>query len=183
VLNKKIICGDEEGSSIKQTVMENIVIETYDNAEGLYIDGTADGDSPVYIGVTKSSGSKGHKQPLEKGDLIGGLQVYGRTEDGHSLGYNHCQTPLRGSIIFKISDEDKNASELLIAVTENNYPTVKLVVDSFGNLKLVGNISIGSLTITDKKVNASQLPVEFVKVFYHDKEYAIPLHLIQETDF
>lgn len=180
MLNRKIICEDEEGSSNQQTTLENVIIKTYDNSEGLYVDGTADGGSPVYIGITKSKGNQQLKNPLDEGDIIGGLQVYARTTNGNSQGYNHSETPLRGSLIFKLNDVDKNSSELLIAVTDNNCPTVRLVLDSKGNLDVSGNIGIGNLKITDEKVTAGPVATKFVKAFYNNEAYAIPLHPIQE---
>ena len=180
MLDYKIICDNETGSGIKQTILENVVIKSDDNSESLYIDGTGDSGSPVYIGITKSNGNQDFKQPLEAGDIIGGLQIYSRVEPGNSLGYNHNQTPLTGSAIFKLSNQDSKSSEFLLAVSKNSYPTVRLVLDCDGNLKISGNISSGNLTITDIVVNAEKYIETFVKAIYNDKEYAIPLYSIQE---
>jgi len=180
MLNYKIICDTETGSGIKQEILENVIIKSDDNSEGLYLDGTGDSGSPIYIGITKSNGNQNLKLPLNPGDIIGGLQVYSRTEAGKSIGYDHNQTPLSGSAIFKLSDQDSKSSEFLVAVSKNSYPTVRLLLDCDGNLKISGNVSTGNLTITDKVVDAKEYIDTYVKVIYNGKEYAMPLHPIQE---
>lgn len=190
MLNSKIICGPESGSTKTQSILENVVITTEDNAEGLYIDGTGDAGSPVYVGITKSQGNQDRKLPVEAGEIIGGLQVYSRKLEGNSLGYEHKETPLNGSIIFKVADDYKSVnnyipSELLVAVADEENLSVRLVLDSKGNLSVTGNISGGEITITDQEVPADDIPdrfvTRFVKAIYKGKQYAIPLYSIQET--
>ena len=43
------------------------------------------------------------------------------------------------------------------------------------------NIQTGNLRITDEIVNATGLPVKFVKVYHNGIAYAMPIYSIQET--
>ena len=83
--------------------------------------------------------------------------------------------------MFKVTDEvsDVLSTELLIAVNSTDGLTVRLVLDSKGNLMVSGNIKTGELQITDEEVIADK-PSRFVKAIYQDKEYAIPLYSIRE---
>jgi hypothetical protein len=183
-LNREIICNSEESLEMTDSFGDenfnaNIVVRSSDNSQTLYIDGAGEGGWPVYIGVTKSRGNQKNKLPIEPNDMIGGLQVYSRTRKGQSLGYNHAETPLTGSIIFKAGDSTDD-SELLIAVKENDHLKVKLILDSKGNLGIAGNIVTGNLTITDSvTVPKNHVPVKYIKVIHDGIEYAMPLYLIQ----
>jgi hypothetical protein len=147
----------------------------------LYIDGAADGGSPIFVGITKSRGTQANKLPVEAGDILGGLQVYARVKTGDSLGYCHEETPLHGSIMFRASTDttDVLSTELLLAVNSCDGLQVKLVLDSHGHLNVSGNIKTGELRITDEEVLADK-PVKFIKAIYEDVEYAIPLYSIRE---
>lgn len=183
-LNREIICNSEESTKITDSfgddnVNANIVVRSSDNSQTLYIDGAGEGGWPVYIGVTKSRGSQKNKLPIKPNDIIGGLQVYSRIKKGQSLGYDHAETPLTGSIIFKAGDSI-NDSELLIAVKENDHLKVKLILDSKGNLGIAGNIATGNLIITDAiTVPKNHVPVKHIKVIHDGIEYAMPLYSIQ----
>jgi hypothetical protein len=145
----------------------------------LYIDGAGSSGWPIYVGITKSGGTQQKKLPTKPNDIIGGLQAYARIIEGQSLGYNHLETPLAGSIIFKVGDT-VDSSELLIAVKKQNQLTVKLVLDSDGNLHVAGTLNTGKLTITDELTTpANNIPVRYVKAIYDGIEYAMPLYLIQ----
>ena len=182
LLNKQIICSSEPGTGLPQHIIGNVIIRSDDNSEHLYIDGAADGGSPIYVGITKSRGSQANKLPIEPGDILGGLQVYARVKAGDSLGYCHNETPLHGSIMFRASEDttDVLSTELLLAVNSQDGLRVRVVLDSKGHLTVVGNIQTGNLRITDEEVVADK-PVKFVKAIYQGKEYAIPLYSIQET--
>jgi len=182
LLNKQIICSSEPGTGLPKHIIGNVIVRSDDNSEHLYIDGAADGGSPIYIGITKSRGTQENKLPVRVGDILGGLQVYARIKEGDSLGYCHEETPLHGSIMFRVSDEvsDVLSTELLLAVNSPSGLTVRLILDSKGNLNVYGNIQTGSLTITDKEVSGGD-PVKFVKAIYQGNEYAIPLYSILET--
>jgi hypothetical protein len=179
-LNRQIICSSEDGTGTPKHIIGNVIIRSDDNSEHLYIDGAADGGSPIYVGLTKSRGTQANKLPVGVGDILGGLQVYARVKEGDSLGYCHEETPLHGSIMFKVTDEvsDVLSTELLIAVNSTDGLTVRVVIDSKGNLMISGNIKTGELQITDEEVIADR-PVRFVKAIYQDKEYAIPLYSIR----
>jgi hypothetical protein len=181
LLNKQIICSSEPGTGLPQHVIGNVIIRSDDNSEHLYIDGAADGGSPIFVGITKSRGTQSNKLPVSAGDILGGLQVYARVKAGNSLGYCHEETPLHGSIMFRASNDtaDVLSTELLLAVNSQEGLQVKLVLDSYGHLNVSGNIKTGELRITDEEVVADT-PVKFVKAIYQDKEYAIPLYSIQE---
>jgi hypothetical protein len=112
---------------------------------------------------------------VEAGDVLGGLQIYARTIAGTQLGYNQ-ETPLVGSLIYRMSD--KNSTELLIATKDDNELSVKLILDSKGNLRVTGTIKTGELEITDQSVEALGDPVTFVKVKYQGIDYAMPLYQI-----
>jgi hypothetical protein len=111
---------------------------------------------------------------------VGGLQVYARVKQGSSLGYSAEETPLIGSVIFKVGST-LGSSELLLAVANDNSLQIKVVLDSAGNLKVAGNIETGKLCITDEIVNASGNAVKFVKVYHEGAAYAMPIYSIQET--
>jgi hypothetical protein len=190
LLNMKIICKDEDGSSTKHTIFGNdksngkVVIRSNDNSELFYIDGACTGDSPLYVGLIKSRGNQSQKLPIESGDILGGLQVYGRIKPGESLGYNHNETPLCGSIMFKVSNEYQKGSnniltELMFATGNANNLQIKLILDSNGNLKIDGNIEIGDLIITDEEVKPIDVnPKKYIKIMYKDKIYGMPLYQI-----
>lgn len=179
VLNTKIICGNEQHIEPVEIYNGTVVVKSSNNSQTLYLDGAGDSGWPIYIGVTKSRGTQENKQPIEANDIIGGLQVYARTKEGNSIGYNHEETPLTGSVIFKAGDTI-DSSELLVAVKQQGDLEVKLVLDSAGNLKVSGSISAGRLLISDKVVSAiGPHPVKFVKVVHDGTEYAMPLYSIR----
>jgi hypothetical protein len=130
--------------------------------------------------VTKSRGTQENKLPVEADDMLGGLQVYARVKQGSSLGYSAEETPLIGSAIFKVGST-LGSSELLLAVANENKLTVRVILDSAGNLKVAGNIETGALCITDELVNSLGNPVKFVKVYHKGNAYAMPIYSIQET--
>ena len=179
-LNRQITCGPELPIGNTQSIEKNIVLRSSNNSQTLYIDGAGEGDWPIYLGITKSRGTQESKLPLEKNDIIGGLQVYSRIKEGNSLGYSYEETPLSGSLIFKVSESNSRSTELLIAVLEDDALKVRVVLDSSGNLKVAGAVSLGNLTITDEQVTAIGQPAMFVKAIFNHKEYAIPLYPIQE---
>jgi hypothetical protein len=184
LLNKPIICDVESGTSTPQHILSNVIVQGSDNSELIYIDGVFDGDSPIYLGLTKSRGTRQNKLPVEAGDILGGLQVYGRIKPGESLGYNHLETPLCGSMMFKVADnyqagDTSIPTELLIVVGNEKSLEIKIVVDSKGNLKIAGNIETGNLTITDEAVVPSNpIPTKYVKTIYQGVSYALPLYQI-----
>lgn len=182
-LGFKIICEDDLHTRTEQTVLSNLIVKSDNNGELLYVDGVGDAGTPIYLGLTKSRGIQDNKLPVEAGDILGGIQSYARIKEGTSLGYNK-DTPLVGSLMFKVADDydaldSKMSTELLVAVGDKDSLTIRLVLDSQGNLKVSGNVSAGKLTITDKVVQAGANPVKFIKAIYNGREYAIPLHLIQ----
>jgi hypothetical protein len=184
LLNKPIICEVETGTSTLQHTLSNVIIQGNDNSELIYIDGAFDGGSPIYLGLTKSRGDSQNKLPVEAGDVLGGLQVYGRIKAGDSMGYNHLETPLCGSVMFKVADNYQAGdisipTELLIVVGNEKSLEIKIVVDSKGNLKIAGNIETGNLTITDEAVVPSNpIPTKYVKTIYQGVSYALPLYQI-----
>lgn len=180
-LNRQITCGPELPIGDTQSIEKNTVLRSSNNSQTLYIDGAGEGDWPIYLGITKSRGTQESKLPLEKNDIIGGLQVYSRIKEGDSLGYSYEETPLSGSLIFKVSESNSRSTELLIAVLEDDALKVRVVLDSSGNLKVAGTISLGDLTITDQLVEAGDTAVKFVKAIFNNQEYAIPLYPIQGT--
>jgi len=187
-LNVKIVCKDEEGTTTVPNIIGDdissgkLIIRSSNNSELCYIDGACGGDSPIFIGLTKSRGSQSKKLPIEAGDILAGLQVYGRTKSGKSLGYNHNETPLCGSIMFKVANNYQTGlpnipTELLIVTGNNDNLEIKLIVDSKGNLKISGNMEIGELIITDKEVTPILgNPKKFVKIIYNNIEYGMPLY-------
>jgi hypothetical protein len=184
-LNYKIICEPEINEEPLQvfgdnTVNGNVIVRSSNNSQTLYIDGAGQGEWPIYVGVTKSRGTQENKLPVEADDILGGLQVYARVKQGSSLGYSAEETPLIGGVIFKVGST-LGSSELLLAVATDNKLTVKVVLDSVGNLKVAGNIETGALRITDELVNSSGNPVKFVKVYYECTAYAMTVYSIQET--
>ena len=66
---------------------------------------------------------------------------------------------------------------MLLALSDEQGLSVKLIVDKDGNLRTTGSLSTGNLTITDEEVNAGAV-VTYVKVIFNNKNYALPLHLI-----
>lgn len=184
-LNYKIICEPEINEEPLQvfgdnTVSGNVIIRSSNNSQTLYIDGAGQGECPIYVGVTKSRGTQENKLPVEADDMLGGLQIYARVKQGSSLGYSAEETPLIGSAIFKVGST-LGSSELLLAVANENKLTVRVILDSAGNLKVAGNIETGMLCITDEIVNASGNAVKFVKVYHNGDAYAMPIYSIQET--
>jgi len=181
LLNKEIVCGPEQSFNPLHVFSEgNVIVQSSDNSQTLYIDGAGEGGWPIYIGVTKSRGTQENKLPVEANDIVGGLQVYARVKQGSSLGYSAEETPLIGSVIFKVGST-LGSSELLLAVANDNSLQIKVVLDSAGNLKVAGNIETGKLCITDEIVNASGNAVKFIKVYYEGTAYAMPIYSIQET--
>ena len=181
LLNKEIVCGPEQSFEPLHIFSEgNVIVQSSDNSQTLYVDGAGEGDWPIYIGVTKSRGTQENKLPVETNDILGGLQIYARIKQGSSLGYSTEETPLIGSAIFKVGST-LGSSELLLAVANDHTLKVKVVLDSAGNLKVAGNIETGSLCITDEIVNASGNAVKFVKVYHNGDVYAMPIYSIQET--
>lgn len=191
LLNIKIICQPEKGtlSPVQEFGDEfnsgRVVVRSSNNSELLYVDGACDGGSPVYVGVTKSRGSQQDKLPVEAGDILGGLQVYGRTLSGKSLGYSYEETPLCGSIVFKVAEGYETGShniptELLVVTGNPNSLQIKLIVDPQGNLKVSGNIETGNLTITDELVVPldTSLPIKYIKVKHNNTYYAMPLYQV-----
>jgi hypothetical protein len=188
LLNMKIICKDEDGTNSSPNFFGNekvngkVVIRSSDNSELFYIDGACTGDSPIYVGLTKSRGTQDKKLPVESGDILGGLQVYGRIKSGESLGYNHSETPLCGSIMFKVAENYETGSkniptDLLIVTGNTDNLHIKLIIDSNGTLKLTNNIELGELVITDKEVHPiDNIPKKYVKVIYKGSNYGIPLY-------
>lgn len=191
LLNIKIVCKPEEGTSAPihsfgdDFTSGKVVVRASDNSELLYVDGACDGGSPVYVGITKSRGEQYNKLPVEAGDILGGLQVYGRTQSGKSLGYNHNETPLCGSIMFKVAESYTTGSpniptELLVVLGDPDTQ-IKLKVDSNGTLKLAGNIEVGNLTITDEVVKPiGYVPIKYVRVIHDRNNYALPLYQIND---
>ena len=178
MLHKKIICDHVPATGAPQHILNNVIIRSDKNSELLYIDGACEGQTPIYLGLTKSRGTQENKLPIEQGDVLGGIQMYARVKEGNSLGYSHAETPLCGSIMFKVADNNVKSTELVIALSDNDL-AVKFVLDAKGNLKIAGNIETGELVITDKEVVANKV-VKFIKAIYQGKEYAIPLYSIQE---
>lgn len=188
LLNIKIVCHPESGTLSPKYVFGNdetsgnVIIRSSDNSELFYIDGACDGSGPVYIGLTKSRGNQKNKLPVESGDVLAGLQVYGRVKPGSSLGYEHEETPLCGSIMFKVSEGYVTGSsniptELLIVTGNIESLQIKLIIDSSGNLKVAGNIETGNLIITDELIDLKSPSLEkFIKVFYNGEQYAVPLY-------
>ena len=181
LLNNEIVCGPEQSFDPLQVFKEgNVIVQSSDNSQTLYLDGAGESGWPTYVGVTKSRGTQQNKLPVEANDVLGGLQVYARVKQGSSLGYSAEETPLIGSAIFKVGGT-LGSSELLLAVANDNKLTVKVVLDSVGNLKVAGNIETGALCITDELVTASGNAVKFVKVYHGGIAYAMPIYAIQET--
>jgi hypothetical protein len=179
MLNTEIICGPEENFKPVRNYTGTVLVQSSDNSQTLYIDGAGDSGWPIYLGITKSRGTIDNKLPIEPNDIIGGLQVYARQKEGCSVGYSHDETPLSGSIIFKAGDTI-DSSELLIAVKNDGKLSVKLVIDSKGNLKVSGSISLGALTITDESVTViDKTIIKFVKVIHQGVEYAMPMYSIR----
>lgn len=179
-LHKKIICDNVIPTGAPQQILNNVIVRSDKNSELLYIDGAAESQTPIYLGLTKSAGTQDAKLPVAAGDILGGVQMYARVKEGTSLGYNHEQTPLCGSIMFRVADDYTSgiaSTELLIALTNTDL-TVQLVLDSNGNLQVAGNVSTGELVITDEEVVADKV-VKFVKAIYQGTEYAIPLYSVQ----
>lgn len=185
-LNFNVVIEDIDLTSVKQNQIGNInensnlVIRTSSNEQLIYLDGACDGDAPLYLGIVKSRGSQKEKLPVEANDFLGGLQIYARKEPGSSLGYHAKQTPLVAGIQFKIAKEKESGlpTDMLIALSDENGMSVKLIVDQHGNLKTTGDISSGKLTITDNEVVGNKIK-RFVRVNYDGNDYALPLYSIR----
>jgi hypothetical protein len=184
LLNTPITCDIELGTNTPCHSLSNVIVQGNDNSELIYIDGAFDGGSPIYLGLTKSRGNKQNKLPVEAGDVLGGFQVYGRIKAGNSVGYDHLETPLCGSVMFKVGDEYKFGdesipTELMIVVGNEKSLEIKVVVDSKGNLKIAGNIETGNLIITDEPASpSSSNPSKYIKIIYQGTNYALPLYQI-----
>jgi hypothetical protein len=166
----------EIGSAFKNA---NVVIRTSENEKLLYLDGACEGDAPLYLGITKSRGSQNKKLPVQTNDFLGGLQIYARSVEGSSVGYCPEETPLVAGIQFKVSNIETTSipTEMLLALSDEQGLSVKLIVDKDGNLRTTGSLSAGNLTITDEEVHAGSV-VTYVKVVFNNRNYALPLHLI-----
>lgn len=179
-ISNQRIFGDEQDDG-------HLIVKTNTNAQLMYLDGACSGDSPLYLGITKSRGNQSNKLPVEAGDMLGGLQIYARRVPGNSSGYCQHETPLSAALQFRVGDSYKQndpslPTELLIALGNNDVMSVKIVVDSDGTINTVGNIQTGNLCITDNEVVVTNFtPVRFVQVALDGKKYAMPLYLIQET--
>ena len=130
LLNTPITCDIELGTNTPCHSLSNVIVQGNDNSELIYIDGAFDGGSPIYLGLTKSRGNKQNKLPVEAGDVLGGFQVYGRIKAGNSVGYDHLETPLCGSVMFKVGNEykfgDKSIpTELMIVVGNEKSLEIK----------------------------------------------------------
>ena len=185
----KVICDSIDPSELHmqkvlgdETSNAHVVLRSSANEQLLYLDGATGGSEPIFIGLSKSRGDQTSKLPVEAGDTLGGLQVYGRTKPGSSLGYCHEESPLTGAIQFFVSDDyDKSgavSSELVVALSDNQDMSVKLKVDSKGNLTTQGNITSGQLTITDQLVNNVGTIEKYIKIIHDNQEYALPLYEI-----
>lgn len=191
MLNQKIICHPvpEEIMHPKtvigdDTTNAHMVLRSSENEQLLYLDGAC-GSEPIFIGITKSRGSQENKLPVCSGDMLGGLQVYARTVPGNSLGYDHNQTPLTSAIQFRVDNnyngENIVPSEMLIGLTDNEGMSVKLVLDSKGNLSVSKSITFGELTVTDVEVPASNIDPQSEKhilVKFAGEDYAMVLKKI-----
>lgn len=191
ILNQKIICHPipEEVMHPKtvlgdDTANAHVILRSSENEQLLYLDGAC-GPEPIFIGITKSRGSQEDKLPVCPGDMLGGLQVYARTVPGKSLGYDHNQTPLTSAIQFKVGNnyngENIVPSEMLIGLTDNEGMSVKLVLDSEGNLAVSKSITFGELTVTDIEVPISNIDTQSEKhilVNFFGEDYAMVLKKI-----
>lgn len=183
-LNFKIIAEPSDVENVQQIGGEdtnsNLVLRSSKNEEILYIDGACDGSAPLYLGIIKSRGNQKNKLPIHSNDFLGGLQIYGRIKEGQSLGYCPEETPLLAGIQFKVSDNTSQviSTEMLIGLSDQDGMSVKLILDQHGNLRTIGNITLGDLTITDQEVSSNLKIEKFIKVIYKEKEYAIPMYSI-----
>lgn len=178
-LNQKIVCGPVEPSGIPQSITTNLIVKADKNSELLYVDGTAAGDTPIYIGLTKSRGTQDNKLPVESGDILGGLQMYARTKPGSAMGYNYDEMPLCGSIMFRAGNVDDTVeTELIVALNNKTDLVTRLILDSQGNLKVSGNIELGGLTLTDEFVQSTGTLAKCIKVYHYGEAYALPLYYI-----
>ena len=173
--DKQTVFGDFSNSG-------HVIIKTSKNEQLFYLDYAGDSGAPLYVGLTKSRGDQTTKLPVQADDMIGGLQVYARTRKGSSLGYCQEETPLSGGLHFKVSNSYTGVgpvtTEFLLGLTDTEGMSIKLKVDSLGNLITEGSIQTGSLEITDQTVNASNCPVRYVKARLDGVDYAIALHPI-----
>ena len=174
-MDEQKVFGTEETNS-------HLILRSSANEQLLYLDGATGGNEPIFIGLSKSRGDQTNKLPVEPGDTLGGLQVYGRTKPGDSLGYCHDESPLTGAIQFFVSDDyDKSgavSSELVVALSDNQDMSVKLKVDSKGNLITQGNITSGQLTVTDNVIENVGAIEKYIEVYHNGKRYAMPLYWI-----
>jgi hypothetical protein len=159
----------------------HVVIKTSKNEQLLYLDGACDGPAPLFIALTKSRGTQEHKEPVCADDMLGGLQVYSRIASGNSIGYNQKETPLAGALQFKVGPSYNGGeivpTEFLLGLSDTTGMSIKLKVDSSGNLSISGDIESGELRITDEPAYPlTKDPDCYVKVFYHGQEYAMPLY-------
>jgi len=188
----KIVCDDIDPNELhKQTIIgtdtENghLVVRSSANEQLLYLDGATDGKSPIFIGLSKSRGDQTNKLPVEAGDTLGGFQVYARTKPGNSLGYCHSESPLTGAIQFFVADDYNKqgavATEMIIALSDNDDMSARLKLDSKGNLITHGNITSGNLTITDNTIDSWHIGLveKYVEVEYDGKKFAMPLYKIE----
>ena len=185
----KVVCHDVDPIELhEQTVIgteeknANLIVRSTANEQLLYIDGASGGNEPIFLGITKSRGTQQNKLPVEPGDNLGGVQIYGRTKPGSSLGYGHDETPLNGAIqCFVSKDYNKQgavANEMVIALSNNTDMSIKLKLDSNGNLITQGNITSGNLKITDTVVNEVGPIEKYVQVELDGNKYAMPLYRI-----
>ncbi len=183
-LNFKVEIDPLEPGKIQQigsdTANANLVIRTSENEKLLYLDGACEGDAPLFLGITKSRGTQEHKLPVQSNDLLGGLHIYARKEEGSSLGYCPNETPLVAGIQFKVSNNATTGipTEMMLALSDENGMSVKLIVDKNGNLRTTGSVSLGTLTITDEAVEGGTVQT-FVRATYNGRNYAIPLYSVR----
>jgi len=89
---------------------------------------------------------------------------------------------LNGAIQFFVSkDYNKQgavANEMVIALSNNTDMSIKLKLDSNGNLITQGNITSGNLKITDTVVNEVGPIEKYVQVELDGNKYAMPLYRI-----
>jgi hypothetical protein len=173
--DKPTVFGDSDTSG-------HVIVKSSKNEQLFYLDYAGIGGAPLFVGLTKSRGDQSNKLPVESGDMIGGLQVYARTKPGSSLGYCQEETPLCGGIHFRVEDSYIGSgpvtTEFLLALTNTDGMSIKLKVDSSGNLIAEGTIQTGNLEISDEEVFAANNPIRYVKARLDGVDYAIALHPI-----
>lgn len=190
LLNQRIVCEDIPITT-KQTVMGDdinnghVIVRTSQNEQLMYLDAACEGHSPVYLGIVKSRGSQVDKKPVEANDFVGGFQVYARTKEGSSLGYNNSETPLCGAFHFVVGENYNGGpvpTEFLLALSDNEGLRVTTQISSNGNFITTGTVSMGNLTITDELVDSRNVSkkVKYIKVTFEGIDYALPIHSIVE---